>query len=90
MKKILVATVLMLTSLMTLAHGPHGPQVYYQYRQHDNNWVAPAILGGLIVYAATRPTVVVQQPAPVPIPVCGPWIEIRNSDGTITQSRTCQ
>lgn len=93
MNKVLIAGVLALASVSALAHGPHGPRGYYAYHHYDNSagWVAPAILGGLVVYAATRPPVVVAPPQPVIVqPTCGPWIEIRNADGTVTQTRTCQ
>lgn len=32
---------------------------------HGWGWVVPAVIGGTVVYAATRPPVVVQQPQPV-------------------------
>ena len=61
------------------------------------NWVVPAIIGGAVVYSATRPDpVVVQQPVIVQQPVqvqqgqnCSPWTETQHSDGTITRTRTC-
>ena len=92
MIKVLTVSLLAATSITALAHPPHGANFYYQQRYYGNSgdWVAPAILGGLVVYAATRPQVVAP-PAPVVVtPVCGPWVEIRNPDGTVTQSRTCQ
>ena len=92
MNKVLIAATIALTSLSSMAHGFNGPYVRYEHRYYGggNDWVAPAILGGLVVYAATRPQVVAP-PAPVVVtPVCGPWVEIRNPDGTVTQSRTCQ
>jgi len=87
MYRVLAIGALTLATLTAQAHSPHGPNVYHQHRYYGsgNDWVAPAILGGLVVYAATRPAVV--QPPP---PACGPWVEIRNADGTVTQSRTCQ
>ena len=90
MYRVLAIGVLALATLTAQAHGPHGPNVYYQHRYYGggSDWVTPAILGGLVVYAATRPVVV--QPPPPPPPACGPWVEIRNADGTVTQSRTCQ
>lgn len=91
MLKVLAVSLLAVTSITALAHPPHGPNIYYQQRYYNNSgdWIAPAILGGLVVYAATRPAVVVQPAPPLP-PTCGPWVEIRNPDGTVTQSRTCQ
>ena len=88
MNKVLIAGILIVSSIAAQAHGPHGGGAYYPYRYYNNSadWIAPAVLSGLLVYAATRP-VVAQPPAP---PTCGPWVEIRNPDGTVTQSRTCQ
>lgn len=95
MKKILVAVMLLVSSTAFADHGYHG---YHGYWRHDGRggwgWVAPAVVGGVIVYEATRPPVIVQQPAPVVIqqqvgPVCSPWTEIQNPDGTITRTRTC-
>ena len=91
MYKVLAIGALALATLTAQAHGPHGPNVYCQQRYYGgSDWVAPAILGGLVVYAATRPGVVQPTQPVVVVPVCGPWVEIRNADGTVTQSRTCQ
>lgn len=94
MKKFLVASIIGLTALGAQAHGyeHHGYRGGYGF-----GWVAPAVIGGAVVYAATRPPVYVQQP-PVIIqpPVymqgqnCSPWTEIRNPDGSVTYQRTCQ
>ena len=65
------------------------------------NWVAPAIIGGVIAYEITKPrppqTVIVQQPPQYVTPptivtteVCSPWTQIVNIDGTVTYTRTCQ
>jgi hypothetical protein len=67
------------------------------------NWVAPAIIGGVIGYELNRPRyyetpVVVQQPVIVqqqpvysvtPQPNCTLWTETQHADGTITRTRTC-
>jgi hypothetical protein len=55
--------------------GPHDHHRWNHHRHHierhhhwhhRNNWVVPAIIGGAVVYAATRPTpVIVQQPTVV-------------------------
>ena len=96
MKKLLIASLIGLGSISSAyAHGPHG-----YWRPHNNGWgwVAPAVVGGVIVYEATRPPVYVQ-PAPVvvqqqPVVVqgqnCSPWTQIQNPDGSITTTRTCQ
>ena len=73
------------------------------WRPHPNGggwgWVAPAVVGGVIVYEATRPPVyvqpappvIVQQQAPVVVQGqnCSPWTQIQNPDGSITMTRTC-
>lgn len=91
MKKIL--TVLLLTvSATAFAHGPHG---YWRHQGGGSwGWVAPVIIGGAIGYEIGRPAqpVIVTQQPPVIIQQtqnCSPWTEIRNPDGTITVTRTC-
>jgi hypothetical protein len=58
MKKLLVATLVFL-SLTANAQYPHHN---HRYGGGGWGWVAPAVIGGVVVYAATRPPVVVQQP----------------------------
>lgn len=72
-------------------HGHHG-----HWARHDGGWgwVAPMVIGGAVVYAATRPAqpVIVQQtPPPVVYQQqnCSPWTQIQNADGTTTMTRTC-
>jgi len=72
-------------------HHAHG-----RWRQGSNGWewVVPAVIGGVIVWQATRPPepqVIVQQQVVVPAADanCSPWTEIQNADGTITRTRTC-
>ena len=94
MRKILLATVLLLAATTASAHG---------YWRHDGrggwNWVAPAIVGGAVGYAIARPPVYVQPAPPViieqqPVVVqgqnCSPWTQIQNPDGSITSTRTCR
>jgi hypothetical protein len=58
MKKLLV-TLLMAVGTVAMAHGPHN---YGHKHYHPGyGWVAPALIGGAIVYGMTRP-------APVPPP----------------------
>ena len=97
MKK-LISILLLATAGTAFAHGPYGHHGYW--RPHNNGgwgWVAPVIIGGAIGYELARPPVVVQQPPVVvqqPQVVvqqqnCSPWTEIRNPDGTVTVTRTC-
>ena len=99
MKKILFV---LLVTLSFTAHADrwrHGGGHYYWHPGYG--WVVPALVGGAIVYEATRPPTVIavqQQPVYVqqqmpPVVVqqqnCSPWTEIQNPDGTITRTRTC-
>lgn len=70
--KRLISLCLMLCSTLTWAgpNGYHGsslytpPQHHHHHHHRGNNWgwVGPALVGGAVVYAITRPPVVVQQP----------------------------
>lgn len=68
MKKILVSLFLLSFSSVAVA-GPYGHRHHHHRHWHSppvHHWVVPALIGGAVVYAATRPDpVVVQQPAPV-------------------------
>ena len=58
--KRLIALILLTASLSAVAQYPH-----HNHRGYGGGgwgWVAPAVIGGAVVYAATRPPVVVQQP----------------------------
>lgn len=100
MKKILLGCLLIISG-NAFANGPHG---HYGHRGHHyhgghNNWAAPLIIGGIVGYTIKGPPVV-YAPPPVMYPpinsiptvqtqTCTPWIEIYNSDGSITRTRTC-
>jgi hypothetical protein len=60
MKKLILA--LSLIGLIGTANAQHYGHYGY-YRGGGWGWVAPAVIGGAVVYAATRPQVVVQ-PSP--------------------------
>jgi hypothetical protein len=77
MKKVLVGLTIALTAFgasaqhhtsnsMIRGHGWQGPQHHHHHRAQGGNglkWVLPAVIGGAVVYAATRPDpVIVQQP----------------------------
>lgn len=62
MKKILASLLLSVLAVSANAqhHGwRHGHGGYYG--GNGWGWIAPAVIGGAVVYAATRPPVVVQQ-----------------------------
>ena len=94
MKKILIG-LLFAISVPAFAQHHHG-HGYWRHGSGGWGWVAPAIVGGVIVYEATRPPVIIQQPAPYVIQqppvnqqVCSPWTQVQNQDGTVTYTRTC-
>ena len=94
MKKLLLLSAIGFSVFNANAHGPNHHGHYGHYGQWG--WVAPALISGAIVYGITRPPVVqqppvvIQQPVIPPGQVCGPWTEIRNPDGSVTVTRTCQ
>jgi len=67
MKSILTALFLTFGSLAIA--GPHGHGYRHHVHHHRHwspgySWIAPALIGGAVVYAATRPDpVVIQQPS---------------------------
>jgi hypothetical protein len=77
--KQLLLVLLMCIGGMAFAHGPGGYRPnYHQYHHHNRaDWIVPALIGGAVVYAATRP-VVVQQP---PVAVTSPPSDIVYIDG---------
>jgi len=103
MKKILL--VLMLSACAISAQAHEGFRHGYRggYYSAGGNWIAPALIGGVIGYELSRPRyyeppVVVQQPVIVqqqpvytvtPQPNCTLWVETQHPDGTITRTRTC-
>jgi hypothetical protein len=68
MKKVLIGLAIAATAFganaqhtsnsMIRGHGWQGPQ---HHHARGNNWIIPALIGGAVVYAATRPPVVEQQ-----------------------------
>lgn len=72
MKKLLITLCLTMACIGTAnAQWHHGGGHYYW--RPGYGWVVPAVIGGAIVYEATRPNVVVVQPVyPPPPPVAAP------------------
>lgn len=97
--KRLLAILLLASSSLAVAgpnHGHGNRHGYYNNHGHHHShwhnrhgWVVPAVIGGAVVYAATRPVVVQQPPVVVQQQNCSPWVETQNPDGTTTISRTC-
>jgi hypothetical protein len=86
MKKVLIGLAIVATSFGAVAqhhgnsmirgHGWQGPQHHYHAR--GNGWIVPALIGGAVVYAATRPDpVIVQQPQVI---VQQPQVIVQPSD----------
>lgn len=94
MKKILLSLALMI-ALPAMAQHHHGRH-HWQHRPHHghaHNWIVPALIGGTVVYMATRPeprTIIVDQPVVVQKEtVCTAWKEIQQADGSIIRERMC-
>jgi hypothetical protein len=68
MKTLIAAVVLTFSSLAIAGphghgHRHHGHHYHRHHGQFHHGWVWPALIGGAVVYAATRPDpVVIQQP----------------------------
>jgi hypothetical protein len=71
MKKVLIGLAIAATAFgasaqhtsnsMIRGHGWQGP--HHHHHARGNDWIIPALIGGAVVYAATRPDpVIVQQP----------------------------
>ena len=70
MNKIVLSLFTLLFSSLALASPYHHGHRHHHHRHWHNpsahHWIVPAIIGGAVVYAATRPDpVIVQQPQPV-------------------------
>jgi hypothetical protein len=60
MKKILFILLIVLSFTAHAERWHHGGGHYYWHPGYG--WIVPAVVGGAIVYEATRPPVVIQQP----------------------------
>jgi len=64
MKKMLAILLLTISASAFAQH--YGNHWHHGHRGVNHwGWIAPAVIGGAVVYAATRPSVVVQQPPSV-------------------------
>lgn len=99
--KSLIAGILLTTSTIVIAGNRHGHGFHHHHRFHNNHWhhnhgwVAPAIIGGALVYGLTRPTIIQTVPVTPQViqvetqVVCSEWREVQYPDGRIVQERTC-
>jgi hypothetical protein len=66
MKRLLTILAFVTTSAFAGPNGYHGSALHTPHHHHHHGsgwgWVGPALVGGAVVYAITRPPVVVQQP----------------------------
>ena len=73
MKTKILAAVLAMSPLSGMAQHHHGMRHFDHHQHHRGGgwgWVAPAVIGGAVVYGLTRPApVVVQQPVYIQQPV---------------------
>lgn len=76
MKKVFFV-LMMLASSMSFAQHRHGYHGHYHHHHGSNlNWIAPALIGGAVVYMATRPAppqppTVIYVPPTLPQPPLG-------------------
>lgn len=70
MKTKILAAILAMTPLSGMAQHHHGMRHFDHHQHHRGNWgwVAPAVIGGAVVYGLTRPVIVQQQPVYVQQP----------------------
>jgi hypothetical protein len=92
MKKIIVSTFASLLSLPVVAQHHHGMR-HFDHHQHYRGggwgWVAPAVIGGAVVYGLTRPApVVVQQPVYIQQPVVVDQPQVVIIDGVVYNKQT--
>ena len=92
MKKFLAILLLLPTLALAQHYHHHNHRPHWQYSGGTWNWMVPALIGGIVVYEASK------QPAPQPIIIqqqqpqenCTPWTEVQTPDGRIYRERTCQ
>lgn len=66
-KKLILSSLLLMSSAAVAGsyHHGHRHHVHRHWNPPVHHWVVPALIGGAVVYAATRPDpVIVQQPQP--------------------------
>jgi hypothetical protein len=70
----------------------HSHWHHRHHWHHNHGWIAPAIIGGAVTYAITRPYVeqpiIIQQPQPQVVE-CTEWKEVLHPNGQVVQERTC-
>lgn len=102
MKRLFLGLLLAGMAVSASAQHRHWHNPHHHHRGHNGaHWVVPALIGGTVVYLATRPQpVIVQEPVYVePRPVyiertdtaiCTEWREIVTPEGKIYRERACR
>ena len=93
MKKLIFVVMFGMLSVPALAGPHHGHHRHHHWNHHHpHHWVAPAIIGGVIGYALTRPAtpIIVEQQVIPATPVCTEWREVQQADGSIIRERYCK
>ena len=69
MKKLVAILLLALTATTAMAQHHHHYRHGHWHRGHGGwTWVVPAVIGGAVVYGATRPAPVIVEQPPVYVP----------------------
>lgn len=78
MKRLIFTVLMCVTASSWAQHGWHRYQHHHHHHYHSRSadWIFPAIIGGAVVYAATRPVappppVVIYVPQGLPLPPAG-------------------
>jgi len=93
MRKIILSLLLAVSLPAMAQHHGHGFR-HHHWHGGNHHWIAPAIIGGVVTYALTRPApqpvIIEQQPTIVQqISTCTEWREIQTPDGKTYRERTC-
>jgi len=93
MKKLLLILALLPTFAFAQHYHHHNHRPHWRYQGGNWHWMVPAIIGGVVVYEATKqpapqPPIVIQQTQTTE--TCGPWTEVQTPDGKTYRERTCQ
>jgi len=79
---VIVAVVASVFAPSVTAQPHHGMRHFDHHQRGDWGWVAPAVIGGAVVYGLTRPAVV-QQPVYIQQPVIGQSAQVVIIDGIV-------
>lgn len=91
MKKFLLILAMLPTLASAQHYYHHNHRPHWRYQNNAWTWMVPAVIGGVVVYEATKnpppQPIIVQQP---PQENCTAWTEIQTPDGRIVRERVCQ